>query len=88
MSRSRHPGLPKSFTGGKSVCPLCWKRPDKRDRTNNGYHIECAKQADEIILDQMHSGNGLVFRQWYASRYPGRPIPVRPQLENEPTNGE
>jgi hypothetical protein len=62
----------------RGLCPLCWKTPDKRDRTLNGYHIECAKEASAIITDMLHEKRGIAFEEWYRKRYPGRPVPVLP----------
>lgn len=61
----------------RKACQWCGHTGDARDITNQGYHIECAKEASSFIMDQLHGGNSIVFREWYAKRYPGRLIPVR-----------
>lgn len=68
----RIPVKPMSFRG---LCKLCWHPAAKEDRTAQGYHIECAKEAAAIIADLLHAKRGLVYEQWYSSRYPGRPVP-------------
>ena len=70
------------------LCPLCWKRADKRDRTNNGYHIECAKEAVDILTDLMHSKRGIVYTEWYRKRYPGRPVPGVPVAKPARAKGD
>lgn len=72
MPRSKHPGLPKAQTGGKSVCPLCWKRPHKSDRTLNGYHISCAQEVVSMVLDAQHYQSGKLWELLYAKQQQGR----------------
>jgi hypothetical protein len=48
-----------------------------RDVTIEGYHIDCAKEVADFVMDELHEGNGMVFTEWYRKRYPGRLIPVR-----------
>lgn len=88
MAKSRTPGLPKAITGGRKVCPLCWHPADKRDATLNGYHLECATRASEIIIDAMHSREGLVYQEAYSKRWPGRPIPGVPIEPAHPSERE
>jgi hypothetical protein len=78
MTRARVIRVPVVPTDFGRICKLCWKRPDKRDRTINGYHIECAKQASSIINDLMHGKSGIVYEEWYRKRWPGRPVPGIP----------
>ena len=78
------------MTGGAAppgACPLCWKVADKRDRTNQNYHIECAKQAAEIIMDLLHSKRGIVYEECYSRRYPNRPVPGKDTGYRPPSTG-
>ena len=61
----------------RKPCKLCGHTADVRDVTNEGYHIDCAKEVADFVMDELHGGNGMVFREWYRKRYPGRLIPVR-----------
>lgn len=62
----------------RNNCQWCGHPPDPRDRTVKGYHIDCAKAAAEFIMDELHSKRGIVYREAYARRWPGRPVPGVP----------
>ena len=72
MPRSKTPGLDRTARGGRRVCPLCWKVPAKEDATSNGYHIWCAKEVAEMLMDAQHYKTGKLWEMLYAMQQQAR----------------
>ena len=88
MPRSKLPRPPSGPADFRGLCKLCWHPPAKGERTLNGYHIECAKEAAEIIARHLHERRGIVYEQWYRKRHPSKVVPGMPVPGQLDSKGE